>query len=125
VAFLATLVVGYLWQPVERALYHAPLNYNEGWNVFHGAEVATHAGLYDEEPRYTSTSYPPLYFHILACFGPDGKRMLFAGRAIALLSMACIALLVGGIVYAFTGKWATCAFASLLCLLCYGLYGRP
>ena len=29
------------------------------------------------------------------------------------------------IVYSFTGKWATCALASLLCLLCYGLYGRP
>jgi hypothetical protein len=123
-AVFALLAVGYLWQPVERALYHSPLLYNEGWNVYHGAEVAAHVRLYGEKPGYTATNYPPLYFHVLAWFGPDGKRMLFAGRGIALLSMAGIALLVGGLARMFTGGWGASILSSLLCLLCFGSYGR-
>ena len=63
---------------------HLSLNYNEGWNAYHAAEVMRGATLYPAAPRFFFNNYPPLSFYALAGSSHVFGDSIVAGRWISL-----------------------------------------
>jgi MFS family permease len=68
-----------------------PLDPNEGWNAYFG-DAAIHGGvLYPPADALITNNYPPLSFYIVGGIGYLTGNTIFAGRAIALLSLLFVA----------------------------------
>ena len=74
---------------------HIPLNYNEGWNAFHSADLAAHRALYPDPPAFFFNNYPPLSFFATAPLGHALGDHMVAGRIVASLAFAAWVLLTG------------------------------
>lgn len=67
---------------------HLPLNFNEGWNAYHTADVAAGRPLYPALSGTFFTNYPPLSFYVIAPIGRALGDHMVAGRLVALVSIA-------------------------------------
>lgn len=65
-----------------------PLNYNEGWNAYHTADLIAGRPLYPPPSRLFPNNYPPLSFLAVAAVTPTIGDPLVAGRVVALLAFA-------------------------------------
>jgi hypothetical protein len=73
---------------------HVSLNYNEGWNAYHAAEVMRGATLYPAVPRFFFNNYPPLSFYALAASSHVFGDPIVAGRWISLAAFLVWAALL-------------------------------
>lgn len=118
-AFVALLVT---WMPVLRMSRHFEINLNEGWNAYR-ARMADHGiPLYGSPPRFTSTNYPPLSFHLVGFAGRITGDYVRAGRRISLISIVVLALLIAVFVRQLTNRWNPGIYAALTFLIWLGLF---
>jgi len=94
-------------------------DYNEGWNAYRAALVATGGRLYAAAPAGWVTYYPPLSFHLVAWL-PAGE--VLAGRLLALAGLAMCCAGVFAIVRRLAGHTHAALFAALLPVAWIGSY---
>lgn len=86
----AAVLMG-LIAPVALLWRFVPLDPNEGWNAFF-AQIALQGGdLYASSGGTIINNYPPLSFYIVGSIGHLTGDNIFAGRAVALISMFVVA----------------------------------
>jgi Dolichyl-phosphate-mannose-protein mannosyltransferase len=81
---------------------HVPLNYNEGWNAYHAADVLAGHSPYDSHRPYFFNNYPPVSFYVVAAatrLVPDpivaGRWLAFASFALWVVALFEIAAMLG------------------------------
>jgi dolichyl-phosphate-mannose-protein mannosyltransferase len=100
---------------------HIPLNWNEGWNAFHTADIAAGRPLYPDPATATLfTNYPPLSFYVITPIGRALGDHLIAGRLVAFVSLLAWIVLVAFIARRLRCSWASSAFGALV--LAAGLF---
>ena len=100
---------------------HIPLNWNEGWNAFHTADIAAGRPLYPDSATATFfTNYPPLSFYVIAPIGRAIGDHLIAGRLVAFLSLLAWIVLVAIAARRLRCSWTSSAFGALV--LAAGLF---
>jgi hypothetical protein len=120
VAALATLsvcVIMSVWFPLLSIGSLPSRNYNEGWNAYRQWMAAEGYPLYAQKPTFWITNYPLLSFHIVGLLGAAIGNMVLAGRIIAMVSLAVIAVLAGGIVRVAAGSMRAGVYAGLCLFL--------
>lgn len=84
---LLSVVVFGMTGPLLAMGRYIPLDPNEGWNAYY-ADAAIHGGvLYPPADALITNNYPPLSFYIVGAIGQLTGDNIFAGRALALLSL--------------------------------------
>src|SRR5262245_6140146 len=75
---------------VVRTAHVVPLritvNFNEGWNAFHTADLIAGRPLYPDPGGVYINNYPPLSFHVVALASRVAGDPLIAGRIVSLAS---------------------------------------
>jgi len=100
---------------------HIPLNWNEGWNAYHTADIAAGRPLYpDPATALFFTNYPPLSFYVIAPLGRALGDHMLAGRLVAFASLVAWLVLVAMIARRLRCSWTSAAFGSLV--LAAGLF---
>src|SRR6266853_4279176 len=67
---MTATLVALFWFPVKRTFTDVEVNYNEGWNAYKAAMVASGIPLYRSPPEtLTGGVYSPLSFHLIAALG--------------------------------------------------------
>ena len=92
----------------------APLNYNEGWNAYHSADVAAGRPLYPDPSGTFFNNYPPLSFLAVAPLVHVVHDPLVAGRALATASLLVWVVCLGIAVRRLGGSRLHAAFAAAL-----------
>ena len=96
--------------------YKLQIDYNEGWNVFHGIEAVSGQPLYDGKRFLTPVNYPPLSFYIIGAIGEITGNPLLSGRLVSFLSLILIAIFTGLVVRSLGGDGYESIFSGVLCL---------
>jgi hypothetical protein len=100
---------------------HIPLNWNEGWNAYHTADIAAGRPLYPDPATATFfTNYPPLSFYVIAPIGQALGDHMIAGRLVAFVSLLVWIVLVAIAARRLRCSWASAAFGALV--LAAGLF---
>ncbi len=90
---LLAAMCGWLLLPPLRALFaYVPVNYDEGWNAVHAARLMAGGPLYPPVAGGTTINYPPLSFYVVGALGRLLDDYIFAGRLVALLAQAVVAI---------------------------------
>ena len=98
-----------------------PLNWNEGWNAYHTADIVAGQPLYPEPGVATFfTNYPPLSFYVIAPLGRLLGDHLIAGRLVAFVSLLGWIAFVAIAARRLRCSWAASAFGALV--LATGLF---
>jgi hypothetical protein len=112
---MAVTVIALFWFPVKRSFANVEVNYNEGWNTYRDAMVASKIPLYGTPPQGfgTTTAYPPLSFHLI---GSLGRTSTFTaiGREISLISLFVTGVFIFLIVRHEGGSREAAIFSFLL-----------
>jgi hypothetical protein len=114
IGFMAVVLIALFWFPVRRAFANVEVNYNEGWNAYKAAMVASGLPLYGSPPKsLTGGAYSPLSFHLIAALG---KSATFnsVGRGLSLISLLTIGIFVALIVKGESGSRTAAIFSFLL-----------
>jgi hypothetical protein len=92
-----------------------PLNWNEGWNAYHAADIVAGRPLYpDPATTFFFTNYPPLSFYVIAPIGRLLGDHMLAGRLVAFVSLlAWLALLVA-VARRLRCGWTSAVFGALV-----------
>jgi hypothetical protein len=114
VLILLVLVVPMLIDAGYAATLHIPRNYNEGWNALYTRGLLHGLPLYRGPVPFLTNNYPPLSFYIVAAVTPLAPDALFAGRAVAAVSLLIVLWNVGAIAARLTGSRLAGWFAALL-----------
>ncbi len=114
VLILLLLVIPMLIDAGYAATLRIPRNYNEGWNALYTSGLLHGLPLYRGPVPFLINNYPPLSFHIVAAVTPLAPDALFAGRAVASLSLLIVLWNVGSIAARLTGSRLAGWFAALL-----------
>src|SRR5258708_9100448 len=111
-AWLSTIVIclmvvtllALLAFPLRRTFANVEVNYNEGWNAYRAAMVASGTPLYGAPPKGlgTMTAYPPLSFHLVGMLG-RASTFTVIGRLVSVISLISAGVLVGLVVR--PGDW--------------------
>ena len=124
IALLALVIVFGLVKPLLTLGRFIPLDSNEGWNAYFESKAISGGQLYPPVGALITNNYPPLSFYIVGAVGYLTGDNIFAGRAIALLSL----LGVSWIIYSWlrsTGSAARIALLGAGTFLAYAItYGR-
>ena len=100
---------------------HIPLNWNEGWNAYHTADLAAGRPLYPNPAATTFfTNYPPLSFYLIAPLGRVLGDHMIAGRVIAFMSLLAWIVLVAIAARRLRCSWTSAGFGALV--LAAGLF---
>jgi hypothetical protein len=101
--------------PLRRTLATVEVNYNEGWNAYRAAMVASGIPLYATPPHGfgTGTAYPPLSFHLIALLG-NASNFTLTGRLLSLISLLAAGVFVGLVVRQAGGSRQIAFFSFLL-----------
>jgi hypothetical protein len=102
--------------PVARAFFHLEASYNEGWNVYNAATVATGHLLYRDHYGWTAVNYPMLSFAMTAGLARWTHEVLFTARMLSLAGLFASCLLMSAIVRRLGGTRFAAAFSGLFCL---------
>jgi hypothetical protein len=97
---------------------HVPLNYNEGWNAYHAAELAAGRPLYPDPPIVFFTNYPPLSFYVIAPLGRLLGDQMLAGRIVALVALVAWIGFVGAAARRLGCSPAASLFGALMLAVC-------
>jgi hypothetical protein len=85
---------------VVRTAHVVPLrivvNYNEGWNAYHTADLMAGRPLYPDPAGVYLNNYPPLSFYIVAAATRAVGDPLIAGRVVSLLAFVALTALLAG-----------------------------
>ena len=121
-ATLAFVVLLVTWMPVLRMSRNFEINLNEGWNAYR-ARMADHGiPLYGSPPKFTSTNYPPLSFHLVGFAGRITGDYVAAGRWISLVSIVALAVLTAVFVRKLTDRWNPGIYAALTFVIWLGVF---
>jgi hypothetical protein len=103
------------WFPLRRTFANVEVNYNEGWNVYRAAMVASGVPLYGAPPQGfgTGTAYPPLSFHLIGLLG-TASTFTVIGRLVSLVSLIAAGVFVSLIVRHAGGSRQIAVFSFLL-----------
>ena len=114
ICLMVATLVALFWFPVRRTLVSVEVNYNEGWNAYKAAMVASGVRLYGSPPNpFTGATYPPLSFHLIAFLG-TAKTFPAVGRWVSLISLILTGVFVALIVRREGGSRQTAVFSFLL-----------
>jgi len=109
-------------QPAHSLFRWIPNGYNEGWNAY-WADVAWHGGrLYPAVDGPISNNYPPLSFYLVGALGRVVGDNIFAGRLLALLSLAVVAVDVYAWLRINRVSRPVAAFGAMLFLAAFAAY---
>src|SRR6266702_2554146 len=89
--FMTATLLALIWFPLRRTFANVEINYNEGWNAYRAAMVASGIPLYGTPPHGfgTGTAYPPLSFHLIGWLGTP-STFTAIGRCVSAL-LFCLA----------------------------------
>lgn len=114
IGFMAVVLIALFWFPVRRAFANVEVNYNEGWNAYKAATVASGLPLYGSPPKsLTGGVYSPLSFHFIAALGTPNTFPAI-GRWVSLISLLAIGIFVGLIVRRGGGSRSAAIFSFLI-----------
>jgi len=114
ICFMVLVSIALFWYPVRRIFANVEVNYNEGWNAYKAAMVASGLRLYGSPPQsLTGAAYAPLSFHLIAALGTPGT-FTATGRLLSLISLLSIGTFVALIVRRAGGSVASAIFSFLL-----------
>jgi hypothetical protein len=119
---LSLLAIVLLWLPVLKIQGHCQISYPEGWNAYLEQRAADGIPLYGAPPAYFCAFYPPLSFHLIGWLGTLMHSVTLAGRLVALLSLATVALLLAAMAQRLTGSWRYGAYAALCIVIWIAVY---
>jgi hypothetical protein len=110
----ATMLALFIF-PLRRTFANVEVNYNEGWNAYRAAMVASGTPLYATPPHGfgTGTAYPPLSFHLVSLLG-TASTYTVVGRLVSVISLLGAGVFVGLIVRRGGGSWQIAVFSFLL-----------
>ena len=112
---MTATLVALFWFPLRRSFANVEVNYNEGWNAYRAAMVASRIPLYGKPPQGlgTATAYPPLSFHLIGALGTP-NTFTTIGRWISLISLVTIGFLIALIVKRGSRSLLAAIFSFLL-----------
>jgi len=115
ICLMTATMLALFWFPLRRTFANVEVNYNEGWNAYRAAMVASGIPLYGSPPQGfgTATAYPPLSFHLIGLLGTD-KTFLLIGRLVSLISLLTTGVFVALIVRRGGASWQIAVFSFLL-----------
>lgn len=93
---------------------HVPLNYNEGWNAYHAADVINGLSPYLAGRLYFFNNYPPLSFFAVAAATRFVRDPIIAGRLLSLVSFGVWTLALVAAAVALGCRRAHACFGALL-----------
>ena len=93
---------------------HVPLNYNEGWNAYHAADVINGFSPYLTGRPYFFNNYPPLSFFAVAAATRIVHDPIVAGRWLALVSFGVWIIALMEAAVALGCRRAFACFGALL-----------
>src|SRR6266851_2433094 len=113
--FMTATLLALIWFPLRRTFANVEINYNEGWNAYRAAMVASGIPLYGTPPHGfgTGTAYPPLSFHLIGWLGTP-STFTAIGRWVSLISLMATGIFVSLIVRRAGGSRQTAVFSFLL-----------
>ena len=92
IAVLLAAAVSGMVEPIDSIFQLVPRDYNEGWNAF-WSDIAVAGGrLYPPPDSTVANNYPPLSFYLIGALGHVIGDNIIAGRLVATLSLAAIAV---------------------------------
>src|SRR5712691_1442502 len=88
ICLMIAMWLALFWFPLRRTFANVEVNYNEGWNTYRAAMVASGTPLYGVPPRGlgTMTAYPPLSFHLVGLLG-RASTFTVIGRLVSVSSL--------------------------------------
>jgi hypothetical protein len=115
ICLMIVTLLALLALPLRRTFVNVEVNYNEGWNAYRAAMVASGTPIYGEPPHGlgTGTAYPPLSFHLVGLLG-SASTFTVIGRLVSLLALLTAGVFVGLIVRHGGGSWQIAVFSFLL-----------
>ena len=115
ICLMVVTLLALLAFPLRRTFANVEVNYNEGWNAYRAAMVASGTPLYGAPPRGlgTMTAYPPLSFHLVGLLG-RASTFTVIGRLVSVISLISAGVFVGLIVRRGGGSWLIAVFSFLL-----------
>jgi hypothetical protein len=114
ICLMMATMAALFWFPLRRTFANVEINYNEGWNAYKAALVASGTRLYGSPPNsITGAAYPPVSFHLIAWLGTT-RTFPAIGRGVSLISLLASGLFVGLIVKEAGGSWPAAVFSSFL-----------
>jgi hypothetical protein len=113
----ATLLL--LVDPLLRIPLRFELNYNEGWNLYHSAEVLAGQSPYANSGGLAPTNYLPGYFFLLGLIGKLLGDPLLVGRSLSFLALLLVSVGVG---VALIRLGCSRLAAAVGCLACLALF---
>lgn len=119
---LALAVLLLLLAPVIRIGFKFEIDYNEGWNLYHGLKAASGLPLYDGQNEWMPLNYPPFSFYFVGIIGRLSGDPLLTGRIIAFLCLLLVSLGAGYTVKKLGGEVYDAFFASIFCLGLFAVY---
>ncbi len=113
--FMVATLLALIWFPIRRTFTNVEINYNEGWNAYRAAMVASGIPLYGAPPHGfgTGTAYPPVSFHLIGWLGTP-STFTATGRWVSLISLMVTGVFVLLIVRRAGGSRQTAVFSFLL-----------
>src|SRR6266704_97131 len=113
--FMTATLLALIWFPLRRTFANVEINYNEGWNAYRAAMVASGIPLYGAPPHGfgTGTAYPPVSFHLIGWLGTP-STFTATGRWVSLISLMATGIFVSLIVRRAGGSRQTAVFSFLL-----------
>lgn len=111
---MTATLVALFWFPVKRTFANVEVNYNEGWNAYKAAMVASGIRLYGSLPNsFTGAAYPPVSFHLIGWLG-SANTFPAVGRKVSLISLILTGVFVSLIVRRGGASRQTAVFSFLL-----------
>ncbi len=95
ICLMVVTLLALLAFPLRRTFANVEVNYNEGWNAYRAAMVASGTPLYGAPPRGlgTMTAYPPLSFHLVGLLG-RASTFTVIGRLVSVISLISFSFLL-------------------------------
>jgi hypothetical protein len=115
ICLMIVTLLALLALPLRRTFVNVEVNYNEGWNAYRAAMVASGTPLYGAPPHGfgTATAYPPLSFHLVGLLG-TASTFTVIGRLVSLFALLMAGVFVGLIVRHGGGSRQIAVFSFLL-----------
>jgi len=115
ICLMTATFLALFWFPVRRTSANVEVNYNEGWNAYRAAMVASGIPLYGTPPHGfgTGTAYPPLSFHLIGGLGTT-RTFTAIGRWVSVASLIVTGVFVSLIVRRASGSRQVAVFSFLL-----------
>src|ERR1700738_1322304 len=113
---LAILAIYFLIWPLWRAQFPLEIWLTEGWNAYLQDAAAAGLHLYPSPDSLVGNNYPPLSFYAVGWLGKIFGDSLYAGRALSIVGLLCVAGEIFLCVRILTGSIVGSAIGALWCV---------